>query len=121
MSYLVVLVLNNLDECNTVLHAWEATGAGGITILESTGLGRVRRAGYRDDLPLMPSLREIFRSEETHHRTLFSVVKDLESAHALVDATQEAIGDLDEPNTGVLFITPVVEVHGLNKRKNHTP
>lgn len=121
MSYLVILVLNDLDECNSVLHAWESAGASGITILESTGLGRVRRAGYRDDLPLMPSLRELLRSEETHHRTIFSVVKDLEMAHALVQATQETIGDLDEPDTGVLFITPVVEVHGLNKRKNHSP
>ena len=120
MSYLVVLVLNEVDECNPVLEAWEAAGAGGITILESTGIGRVKRASYRDDLPLMPSLRELFKSEETHHRTLFSVVKDLDQAHALVAVTQEVIGDLDQPDTGLLFITPVVEVYGINKKRNHT-
>ena len=77
MSYLVVFVLDDPDRCQNVLDAWEAAGAKGITILESTGIGRVRRVGVRDDLPLMPSLSDLFKSAETHNRTLFSVVSDL--------------------------------------------
>ncbi len=70
MSYLVVFVLDNPDRCQDVLDAWEEAGANGITILESTGIGRVRQAGYRDDLPLMPSLSDLFKSTETHNRTI---------------------------------------------------
>jgi hypothetical protein len=42
---MILLVLDNREQCPSVLDAWEAAGASGITILESTGLGRVRRAG----------------------------------------------------------------------------
>ena len=56
MSYLVVFVLDDIDRSQDVLDAWESAGVNGITIIESTGLGRVRQAGIRDDIPLLPSL-----------------------------------------------------------------
>jgi hypothetical protein len=115
MSYLVVFVLDDPDRCQNVLDAWEAAGAKGITILESTGIGRVRRVGVRDDLPLMPSLSDLFKSAETHNRTLFSVVDDLETARTLVRAAQNTVGDLEKPDSGLIFISPLVEVYGLNK------
>jgi len=115
MSYLVVLVLHDLDHCQDILDAWEGAGVKGITILESTGIGRVRQAGIRDDLPLMPSLSELFKNAETHNRTLFSVVDDLDSAHTLVGAAQNIVGDLEQPNSGLLFIAPLIEVYGLKK------
>ena len=118
MSYLVVLVLDNPDICNDVLEAWEDAGAKGITILESTGIGRFRRAGIRDDVPLMPSLGDFLKSAETHNRTLFSVIGDLESAHTLVEAAKSVVGDLEKPDSGLLFIAPLVEVYGLKKEHN---
>ena len=118
MTYLVVLVLDNPDLCNEVLHAWEDSGVGGITILESTGVNRVRRAGLRDDLPLMPSLADLFKTGETHHRTLFSVVDSTEQTENLHAATESVIGDLHKPNTGLLFIVPIYQVFGLNKTKD---
>ena len=75
MFHLVVLVLDDPDQCRDVLDAWEAAGAPGVTILDSSGLGRVRRATLRDDVPLMPSLSDLLRREEDHHRTLFSLSK----------------------------------------------
>jgi len=115
MIYLVVFVLDDPDRSQDVLDAWESAGAKGITILESTGLGRVRRDGIRDDLPLIPSLSEFFKSFETHNRTFFSVVDDLDTAHNLVGVVQNITGDLDKPNSGLLFIAPLVEAYGLNK------
>ncbi|NQU31579.1 MAG: hypothetical protein HQ525_13010 [Anaerolineae bacterium] len=114
MSYLVVFVLDSPDLCQDVLDAWEGAGAKGITILESTGIGRVRQAGIRDDLPLMPSLSDLFKSDETHNRTLFSVVEDLDIAHALVKAAQDTVGGIDKPNSGLIFVAPLLEVYGLN-------
>lgn len=122
MFYLVVLVLDDPDKCRDVLDAWEAAGAPGVTILDSTGIGRVRRAGIRDDVPLMPSLSSLLRREEDHHRTLFSIVKDQSQIEAIVQATQAVIGDLDQENTGLLFVVPVNQVYGLRKigRKENT-
>jgi hypothetical protein len=69
MYHMVLLVLDNVDQCFPVLDAWEALEVGGITILESTGLGRVRKAGPRDDLPLMPSLSNLLKGrDDRRHR-----------------------------------------------------
>ena len=115
MSYLVVLVLDDPDQCRDVLDAWEAAGAPGVTILDSSGLGRVRGMGPRDNVPLMPSLSDLFRREENHHRTLFSVVKEQSQVEAIVQATQPIVGGLDRGHTGFLFVVPVGQVYGWRK------
>jgi nitrogen regulatory protein PII len=116
MAYWVVLVLDDPDRTRDVLDAWEAAGAPGVTILDSSGLGRVRRAGIRDDVPLMPSLSDLFRRQEDLHRTLFSVVKDQSQVDAMVQATEAVVGELDRGHTGLLFVVPVGQVHGLPKK-----
>ena len=117
MSHLVVLVLDSLEQCPSVLDAWEGAGAGGITILESTGLRRVRGA-LRDDLPLFPSIRDLLTSAETRHRTLFAVVRDEATVDRIAAATEEVVGDLSGPNSGLFFVVPVTKVLGLDKRKS---
>jgi nitrogen regulatory protein PII len=115
MSFLVVLIVDDPDDCPPILDAWEDVCVTGVTILESTGLGRLRRTGMRDDLPLMPSLRDIFASQEVHHRTLLSVVESQEQVDQLIASAQRIIGDLDDPHTGFLFVLPVLQAYGLGK------
>ena len=117
MAFLIVFVLDDPDRCRDVLDAWEAAGAPGVTILDSSGLGRVRQAGIRDDMPLMPSLSDLFRRQENRHRTLFSVVKDQSQVEAIAQATQAVIGELDRGHTGLLFVVPVSQVYGLHKKR----
>ena len=45
MSYLVVLIVDNPDDYPSILSAWEELGISGVTILESTGLGRFEKGG----------------------------------------------------------------------------
>jgi len=108
-----------VDRCSDILQAWEGAGATGTTILESIGLGRLRTL-IREDVPLMPSLRALFSSEEIHHRTLFAVVPDEETVDRLVAATEAVLGDLDLPNSGFLFVVPVSRAVGLRKRGAQT-
>ncbi len=115
MPNLLVLVLDDPDRCPDVLDAWEGAGVTGVTILESTGQARMRRA-IRDDLPLMPSLRDLLAGTELHHRTLFSVVADEEILERAIAATERTIGDLNTHHTGVLFVVPVTRVLGLTRQ-----
>ncbi len=117
MSYLVVLVVDNIDNCPAILQAWEEAGIPGVTILQSTGLGRVRRAGLRDDMPLMPSLSDLLQSEEIHHRLLFSVVEEESTVDRMIAIVREVIGDLDEAHTGFLFVVPVLRAYGMGKHR----
>lgn len=121
MYQMVLLVVSNSEQCPDVLDAWEATGVGGITILESTGMGKVRQAAIRDDVPLMPSLSRLFQHREVRHRTIFTVVDSDEMVEKLIKVTQEQLGDLNNPDNGVMFILPVSRVVGFagaKKRAN---
>jgi nitrogen regulatory protein PII len=112
MAQLLVFVLDNVEQCTEVLDAWEDAGITGVTILESTGLNRLRQ-GIRDDFPLLPSLRSMLAGQETHHRTLFSIVEDDAVLERAIEATQRVVGDLSQPYTGLLFVLPVGRVLGL--------
>lgn len=119
MYQMILLVLDNLNQCPAVLDAWEAAGVPGITILESTGLGRLRQPGIRDDFPLMPSLLNLMKGREQHHRTFFTVVEDDALVDRVIEATQAITGDLDDAHNGILFVLPVTRVvglHGAQKR-----
>ncbi len=114
MNYLILAVIDELEKCPSLLDAWEAAGVRGITILESTGLGRIRKGkNIRDDVPFMPSLRNLLQTREEHHRTLFSVVDSEEMIDRVIEATEKVLGDLNEENKGVLFALPVARVHGI--------
>lgn len=114
MRQMVAMILNNPDHCMMLMEAWEAAGASRITALESTGLMRLRQAGARDNMPLIPSLFDLMRGQETHHRTIFSVVDDETQAQALVAATRQVFERMEQmeiDNSGVLFVLPVTEIH----------
>ncbi len=115
MAHLVVLVLDDPNRCHEVLRAWEEAGVPGATILESTGMARMAR-GIWDDLPLVPSMRDILAGRELHHRTVFAVVKDEETVDRLFAATQQVLGDLDLHHTGIMFSVPVTRVAGLERK-----
>ncbi len=115
MNYLVVLIVDNNDICPDVLDAWQEIGVPGITILASTGIGRVRKALLSDDIPLLPSINSLFVREEENHRTLFSVVQSQEMVDKMIAVAQEKIGSLEDPQSGFLFVTPVSQVVGWKK------
>jgi hypothetical protein len=119
MYYMVLLVVDDLSICPRVLDAWHSAKVPGITILESTGMGRLQKGGLRDDLPMMPSLSDLLRSQEYRHRTIFSVVEGEEMVDRLIQITENVLGDLNDPDTGMLVALPVARaagIHGASER-----
>ena len=115
--YMILFVLDDFEKLDDLLDAWEGAGVPGVTILHSYGLGRVRQDGLRDDLPLMPSLEDLFEHEEKYSRTLFSVVDSEATVDKVVAATQQVVGDLMKPHAGLLVVLPTARVYGL--RRHH--
>ena len=115
--YLILFVLNDPDQLEDLLIAWEENGVQGATVLFSTGLGRIRELdGWRDDMPLIPSLRDFYEIPENMNRTIFTIVKDEAQIDAVVAATKKVVGELDERETGLLLVLPVARAYGVNKR-----
>ena len=119
--YVVLFVLNNPDLLNEVLDAWEGVGVSGVTVLPSTGLGRIRqKEGLRDDVPLMPGLEDFYHHEADISHTVFTIVDSEKLAKEVVAATERVAGDLEQPGNGILVVLPTVSVHGLIRYKKGT-
>jgi nitrogen regulatory protein PII len=114
--YMILLVLHDYNQLDEVLQAWEDAGVGGITILPSTGLARIRQSALRDDLPLIPSLEDLLGHQERLNRTIFTIVNDDATVDLVVAATESVTGKLDLPDTGILAVMPLARVFGLQKR-----
>jgi hypothetical protein len=114
---IVFFVLHDASKLADLLNAWRAAGASGVTVLFSTGVGRIRREeALRDDLPLMPSLSDFFDRDGDLSRTLFTVVRDQATVKRLAAATRDVVGDLSQPDTGLLVVLPVEQAEGLVKK-----
>jgi nitrogen regulatory protein PII len=114
---MILFILHDPEKLRAVLAAWEEAGVSGVTVLLNTGLGRIHiNEGLRDDLPLMPSLEYFYPNAEQLGRTLIAIVKDEETVKKVIDASIAVVGDLSEPNTGLLVVLPTSQVYGLNKK-----
>ena len=117
MPQLVSMVIHDPGKIDQVVRAWVGAGVSGLTLLDSSGLAHhLHDQALRDDLPLFPSMRHLLQSPERQNRLLFSVVADAFDVDRLIQATEAAIGRLDDPGTGILFVLPVSRVAGLQPR-----
>jgi nitrogen regulatory protein PII len=98
---MIMFVLDDPNQLDAVLDAWHAVGVSGVTIVESIGSyrrGHARRVRGRY-LYGLPGLREC--TEQCQY-ILFAIVPDSRTVDVCLDAAEKIVGDLTEPNTGVL-------------------
>jgi nitrogen regulatory protein P-II 1 len=113
---LVILVMHDPEKLEGLLDAWKEAGVSGATVLFSTGMGRINQAPtLRDDLPLMPSLEDFLPRAEHLSRTIFTMVEDETIVERVISATEQVVGDLCQPDRGLLMVLPVSRVYGLRK------
>jgi len=117
---LILFVLQDAEKLLDLLTAWKAAGVSGATVLFSTGMGRLHQnASLRDDLPLMPSLTDFYVHDETMSRTVITIIHD-ELVEKIISVTEQIVGDLDKPGSGILVVLPADSVHGLIEYGNQT-
>lgn len=111
---LMVIILNKTDALEYLLEGLSAAGIGGATIIQSSGL--VMTLSKMDSSFLSASIRSLFSGEEEDNRTILSVIKNnqLDLARRVVYNT---VGDLSQPNTGIMFTVPLDFVEGTRKNR----
>ncbi len=115
MLNLLVAVLREEEKCQAVMERWHAAGVKGITMIASEGMGDMQDQLARDDVPLLPSLRSLFESSEISHRTVFSLIDDDATLERAIAGAIEVVGDFDVPDTGIMFVVPVLRAWGLQR------
>lgn len=109
--YMLMMVLDDSSRLNEVLEAWIAAGVKGVTVLESTGVNRLLTR--ISSSPSYAGFAQMFGSGRVGHNTLFAVIDDLELADQAVAKTEEVLGDLTKPHTGIVFALPIARTWGL--------
>jgi len=105
---MIMLVLDNPNLLESLLRAWEGAGVRGATIIESTGIHRLRSVS----LPM----RYLFQNAGPvgeGHLTLFVIVESEAVVQSCLAATETVTGNLDLPDTGVFAAWPITTVKGL--------
>ncbi|NPV86405.1 MAG: hypothetical protein HPY45_10405 [Anaerolineae bacterium] len=116
--YMLMLVLDDPGKLQAVLNAWEDAGISGATIVESTGIQRIK--ARKKLVPLLFPFNQVGVShEEEGHLTLFTILRDEEIIQKCIRATEEVTGNLDLPNTGILAVWPITYVKGVANAKDH--
>lgn len=113
--YMIMFVSKDVEQASEVLDVWVKAGVQGVTILESAGMQQAT-AGIRADVGIVFSLKSLMRAQEIHHRTLFSAIRDEETLNSVLEATNQYVKDWTRPDVGVLFVWPLVQAFGLDKK-----
>ncbi len=110
--FMVFFVLDDPDLLMPVLEAWEKAGIPGATIIESTGLQRVKHkfVPMRFAVP--------FYTDEVSHQTLIAMVENETLIQKALEASESVVGDLSNGRTGVFAAWPLSFTKGLEKKKD---
>lgn len=107
---LLLFVLNKVDLLDPLLEKMMEQGVRGATILNSTGMAR--ELAKNEDFPFFGTLRSLLDPDREESRTVFTVLKDDEVGR-VKEIIRSVVGDLAQPDTGVLFTLPVLDVEGI--------
>ena len=107
---LVVIVLYRVEQMEDLLVHFTEKGIHGATILESTGMATV--LGNNEDLSMFGALRKRFNPERQESKTILTVLPD-EEIPVIKKALEDVVGDINQPNTGIIFGFPISFAEGL--------
>lgn len=111
--HIIMLVLSQVDRIDDVLAAWRRIGIPGATIIESTGIYARERHRH---IPARFFFSAGGRGDaERGQFTLLAIVDEVSFVERCLAATEEVIGDLDNPNTGVLVSWPLYFAKGIRR------
>jgi len=106
---LLVFVLNKIEKLDALLEELANNQISGATIFRTTGM--VRELMSRHELGIFGSFRHLLDADRKENRTLFMVVKT-EQIAIIEKVIDQVVGNIDEPDTGILFTLPVESVRG---------
>lgn len=107
---LVVIVLNKTEKLEALLGALADNNIGGATILDSVGMARV--LSNSEDNKIFGTLSMLFNPDRVESKTILTVLKE-EKIPLLKSIVKEIVGDLSDPDVGIIFGVPVSFTEGI--------
>ena len=112
-TYLLVVILDDLDRLPDLLAAWRKIGVG-VTLVSSQGGYRV--ASWLERIGLGGLQRLIEHDQQVHtQKLLLSLVQDEDLLNRAIGEAERVVDGFERPNSGLLFALPVGNVLGASK------
>ncbi|MGL5978299.1 MAG: hypothetical protein ACRCZJ_04845 [Erysipelotrichaceae bacterium] len=109
---LMVIILQNPDHLEPLLAKYAKEDFRGATIFDSTGMATtLANADDQDEFKFFGALRTLLNPEHVQSKTILMVIQQsrLEQARQILESQ---VGDLSQPNTGILFTVPISQMFG---------
>ena len=110
---LVTIILNKIECLDNLLEEFSNEGLSGATIIDSKGMMQELISNDHEDLSFLVSLRSLLNPTHKENKTIIMVAKD-EDVKKISELVNKATGDLDKPDTGILFTLPIDYLEGLS-------
>lgn len=121
---LIILITSRITNGLDVAQSWQEAGAPGVTILRAHGLHSLQQEVQDGhiELPRMvvsmaAAMAHIIDHVEERSEVVLSVVP-ASMVDTLIDAANKTLGDLMQPNHGVLFVLDVERAVGVRQHSD---
>ena len=110
MTYMLVVILQDLSRLPALLEAWKRIGVPGVTLAHT--VGGLQAESFLDRI----GLGKLLDHEDTHQRMLISIISDPELLERAISEADRIVEGFDRPHSGILFAIPVSHALGIRKR-----
>ncbi len=101
-------VIQRPELLSSILLEFNNKGISGATVFESMGMGYL----MAENAPIFARLSQVAMGSTAPSRTLMAIIED-HQVELAVEIIEDVIGDLTQPNTGIVFTVPVDFIRGL--------
>ncbi len=111
---LLVAVIEDSSKMEKILDYFYENNIGGATIIDSRGMGHL----IADHYSIFARFSDLTGSDsdgtDVHNNTIFTVIKNDETLQLAIELIEKVVGDLNQPDTGLVFTLPVLDAKGLD-------
>lgn len=108
--YLLMAIIDDPNKVVYILEGFLQIGIKGATIVDSIGMAHL----MADRVPIFSRFAASGVSER-YNRMILVLIDNKEEVDGAIEVIQHVVGDLTQPETGLVWVLPVERCVGLNK------
>lgn len=113
---LLVFILSQPEKLDHLLKRLGEEHLTGATVFNSAGMASSLVSSNDETLSnIFGSLRQLLKDTKKENKTLMMVTSE-KNVSRVEEIIEEVVGNLDEPNTGILFTMPLDYVRGFKHK-----
>ena len=108
---LLVAIINDPNHVDEILDGFYEIGVKGATVVDSAGMAHI----MADRVPFFARFSDLGEGDPRNNKTIYILLKSEEALNRVIEAIEKVTGDLQMPETGVVFTIPVDFCKGLEE------